>query len=943
MYKFDPHMKDANDLKSTFISGKKYLEDLMGDLKPKSNKLTSQSFLVVGPRGSGKSHFMKMMYYSIKENEILRENYIPIIFSEDLYVTSMYHFLRDGILRIFNEINDSKIFGEKDDTYQQLKKLEKGFKEINKPLVRTSKSEQLIERSDQQKKFFVIIREIYKITNCKIVFIVENLQDLLGTKFAAEDLKTLRAFLIESSSPLLLIGSAVTLFDKVQKYGEPFYNFFKIRRLDGLTDDEVFELLRNECLIRNKNNPDNCINLDDRIEKSKSQIKLYNIMTNGSPRLILFLYDLILENENLGVTNILSQITELTPYFKSEMDSLSGTKQMILSTLCTGNPAQTVSEISSHLNEPVGIVNENIKRLVDDGMIRVLEMEPNKEIKKSEKFYIVSDYYFRIWFQVRQATCREDGIRWISELAVLIFSENDLKEKIDNSNEEFKPLYEKALLLKQDEFHNKNLLALINNNDRHNDITDEISKLFDEENWEEVIVKTSNELELKNHDSAFVLYFGRACAYSYIGKYKESEKDFMELIALEPDDSDTLAKLLIELSTVYCKMGRYSIAIETITKAIDINKNDVNAFVRLVDIYFKSKDYERCIVACDEAIKLGRNDGYIYMIIALCYFSLEKYEDSIKCCEKILKDKKYECRFHTIIGINYRELKEYNKSLIYLKKALGLSPSLSGQKSIYKGIISNLIALKEYEEAVLYGEEAVKKQCADESIYFGIGTSYKKLKNFDKSYYYLNLYISCKEKYSAKDIRVLNTIKNMATNIFNEKDAVATLINASSTLNEKIEAITNLISLNKFNGIEIIFASILEELKVLKPQEELKQLYFYFLGETILRLNNQSPEKDFLICSRYFLDILSLLYSDENKTNEKIMEFIICYASSNEKEKINSEGLKKIFNQWEEIHGTSIPEIIIALFDALENPKSRIAQVWSADPLFNKVLKMLTK
>ncbi|MBU3202318.1 tetratricopeptide repeat protein (plasmid) [Clostridium estertheticum] len=942
MYKFDPHMKESNDLKLTFISGKKYLEDFLEDLKPKNNKLTSQSFLLVGQRGSGKSHFMKMMYYSIKKNDVLSKSYIPILFSEDIYVTSMYHFLRDSILRIFNEISNSKVFEQKADMYQALKELEEDFKEANIPLVKMSKSEQLIERAQQQKKYFVIIREIYKITKCKIIFIVENLQDLFGAKFADEDLKTLRAFLIESSSPLLLICSSVTLFDKVQNYGEPFYNFFKTRRLDGLNDDEVFELLRSEILVRSKNNKEEYLKLNKRIEKSKNQIKLYNIMTNGSPRLILFLYDLILQNENLDVDNILSQITELTPYFKSEMDSLSGTKQMILSTICTGTPAQTVSEISLELTEPIGIVNENIKRLVDDGMIKTIEMEPNKEIKKSEKFYIVSDYYFRIWFQVRSATCRQDGIKWIAELAVLLFSEDDLKEKIDNCDEEFKSIYEKALLLKQDKFYNENLLSLIKSNDRNDDITNEIFELFKEENWEEVIVKTSKELEVENYNSLSFLYYASAYAYSKIEKYKEAEYNFKKVIDLELNDIAVLSDVFAELSTIYLKTHKYRLAIEILTKSININKNNVNAFIKLGAIYFELNDYKKCISTYDEAIKLGANDGYIFLDMAQCYQGLEKYKKSIECCKKTLENKKYECISYIIIAQNYRMLKEYNESVIYFKKSLELNPPLFEQKVIYRGIIASLIELKEYENAVIYGEEAIKKQCYDESIYIRMGNAYNNLKNFNKSCYYLNLYVSSKEKYFEGDIRLLNIIKDMAPIIFTEKESVAALINQSSTLNEKVKAITQLISLNKFNGIETIFAGILEELKVQKPQEELKQLYFYFLGETVLRLNNQSPEKDFLICSRYFLDILSLLYSDENKVNEKIMEFIICYASSKKEGKINSEGLKKIFDQWKEIDGTQIPDIITALFDALEDPKSRIAQVWSGDPLFNKVLKMLT-
>ena len=38
---------------------------------------------------------------------------------------------------------------------------------------------------------------------------------------------------------------------------------------------------------------------------------------------------------------------------------------------------------------------------------------------------------------------------------------------------------------------------------------------------------------------------------------------------------------------------------------------------------------------------------------------------------------------------------------------------------------------------------------------------------------------------------------------------------------------------------------------------------------------------------------------------------------------------------------TYVPEALPALIEAMENPDSRAAQVWSADPLFKEILKKL--
>lgn len=938
MYKFDPQMKDEISLKNTFIIGKKYLENLISDLKPKKGKLTAQSLLIVGPRGSGKSHFMKMVYHSIKDNEVLKKNYIPISFPEDLYVNTMYHFLRDALYRIFNELNDNAI--NLDESMNlKIKELRRKFEEINIPIVKSSKSEQRLQRAEQEKQYYIIMREIFLLTQYKMIFLVENLQDLFGNKFSDEELKTLRAFLIEDSSPLIIIGSAVTLFDRVQKYGEAFYNFFKIRRLDGLNDEEVFELLRNEALIRCCQEEEYA-KLIERIQLSESQIKLYNIMTSGRPRLILFLYDLLLEKETISVDDILYQITELTPYFKSEMDSLSGTKQMILSAICMGSPAQTVTEIAEEINETIGIVNENIKRLIDDGMVKILDIEPNSEIRKNEKFYIVSDYYFRIWFQVRQSICKEDGIKWISELSVLLFSEKELKEKMVNSKDDNKIIYEKALEFAKSDFYSGILESSNNSNSYSIKINNRIDDLVKNKKWEETLTLLSQEIEKNKYDDIKSLYNVRAAIYQNIREYKNAEKDLIKLLELDPDNSE----FLNELGFVYLRQGKYNLSMQVLRKSIELNQHNAYAYNNLGKVYSHIQDYPNSIIAFEKAISLKGDIPEAYAFIARAYYGMKQYSKALEYYGKIVNDEKFSYFALSYSGQCHYYLGEYNKSLNCFEEALKLNVSNKLRKMIYSSLIGILINVKEYERAVEYGEKALKENCLEkkESYYF-LGVAYIKLKKYDKAYYYFNLCITLDQNYSKIVVNALMGLKTFAKDIFNERDVLARLMDNKADLNTKIEAAVQLLCLNKFNGIDTLFNEIFGELKISEAREVIERIHLYFMAETILRLNNESKEKDYLICSRYFLYTLSILYSGEDRISEKIMEFIICYAESTKKGKINSEGLKNIVLEWGNINETQVPEIMMVLFDALENPKSRKAQVWGADPLFNKVLKMLNK
>ena len=91
-------------------------------------------------------------------------------------------------------------------------------------------------------------------------------------------------------------------------YGKPLYHFFRIREMDGLDSEGVFELLKREAIARDRDK------LIPFLEANRPRIELYRILTGGSPRLILFLLDLLEEEPELSTDDIISRVTSLMPW-----------------------------------------------------------------------------------------------------------------------------------------------------------------------------------------------------------------------------------------------------------------------------------------------------------------------------------------------------------------------------------------------------------------------------------------------------------------------------------------------------------------------------------------------------------------------------------------------------------------------------------------------------
>jgi DNA-binding transcriptional ArsR family regulator len=391
MYAYNPRKKTAEQLAKMLVGGDRWdtLKDILKEMDLKDDEEPKQHWMIIGPRGIGKSHLMALLYHEIKKDKRLDSCWIPLLFPEELRIANtLQRFLERISREILLELKDNPICDE----------LKLKIARVNE--IKTS------ERTDS---LFDLISWVYKISGKHIVVIAENFQQLFGKKLQRIEQKKLRAFL-QTNDAILIISSATTIFDALHDHSHPFYNFFHIKKLMELDFDEMKILIAK--LLSESGRAD----LAEKVESNDARLKALYSFTGGNPRMAVFMSDFLraeIPSEMLGLMdNILDQ---LTPYFENIFSDIPDHLLDVINALSELEPAQSPKEIAEYLEVPQATMRNYLKKLKEAGYVRIAFS------KGKSNYYCLNEYLYRIWYQMRDSSQREET-RWIMELLLILYS-----------------------------------------------------------------------------------------------------------------------------------------------------------------------------------------------------------------------------------------------------------------------------------------------------------------------------------------------------------------------------------------------------------------------------------------------------------------------------------------------------------------------------------------
>jgi DNA-binding MarR family transcriptional regulator len=413
LHVYSPARRSPEELESTFVARHELLEELLSHLGGQWTRDSHQHVLLVGPRGIGKSHMLAMMDMEIERNPEAHGHWLRVWFPQEGY----------GILRLEQWVAQwargavAAIRKEGGDT-AALERSLAGLKE------RKSANGGLTS------EILAVLRSWANEHGRRYLLLAENLDRLFGKRLLKqrEQQKRLRALLSHDPS-FLLLGTSPTVFHQLTEGAEPMYELMQIRRLEGLTCDEMIDLLRRRAKY---DLSQGTLEVHARrvlavVERQKGRLATLYDLTDGNPRFSEMLYRIICSARE--ITSVEDEffrlLEELTPYFQHRTSELSEQQEEILLSIARAGYKITPSRIAEEIRAPLNSVTRQLGRLEDDGFV----MSVGRRGKSG--LYALREKLFRYWLQYHEEAT-EPLVRLIVDFLAAWYDRDELQREMDN-------------------------------------------------------------------------------------------------------------------------------------------------------------------------------------------------------------------------------------------------------------------------------------------------------------------------------------------------------------------------------------------------------------------------------------------------------------------------------------------------------------------------------
>jgi len=698
--KYNPAFLTQDELVKSFVVRNTDLELIMELIRDNSEQ-TNQHLLIVGPRGSGKTTLALRIAAEIRKNKKFSNLWYPVVFSEESYeVCSPGEFWLEALFHIGKHTKDHRWKR----IYKELRS------EMEESRLRDRALAQVMDFADEQGK--------------RLLFIVENLNMLLGQQIAQDAAWEIRHTLINEPR-LMLLGTATNRFEQLENSDKAMFELFKIHELQPLNSDDCRTLWRSITGL----------------ELRGDRIRPIQILTGGSPRLLVIISVFAAKASFRELMEDLTHLVdEHTEYFKSHIDRLPPLERKVFVTLADLWQPSTAREVAEAARIDVNKASAYLKRLISKGAVMEVEQDGGR------KWYQLAERMYNIYHLMRRRGEPSSRVRAVVDFMVHFYSEEDLVKTISSIAEEaclidsesrsdhYQALVE-MLTAPQIEKHRREIInkipkRLFDSPDLPEPLR-EIAGLYITRSVE-MISLTEEELQSvrpNNPDDPNAWIELGAVLGSDAERLEDAEHAYREAIRIDPRNIRALGNLAFLLE----RSDRFEETEEVYKAILDIDSELAwvwNSYGHMLE--YNLERHEDAEKAYRKVIEIDPNDASAWNSLGdLLAIHLHRYGESEEACRKAVEIDPDDAFNWGSLGFQlFVASEKYDESEKAFRKAIELDPDLV---LAWGGLGLLLEHLERYEEAEEVYKRALEKDNKESFILECLGDLYRKTARYEES------------------------------------------------------------------------------------------------------------------------------------------------------------------------------------------------------------------
>ena len=430
--KYNPGFLTDDEVVASFCVRTGEFEALLECLRASTGQSNAHA-LVIGPRGSGKTHLLLRVAAEARRDGSL-EGFYPVVFAEESYeISTIGEFWLECLGRLVEQAPDD----------------ERADLRLSYDDLRTTGNDR-----DLADRCLGSVLDFADRRGKRVVLLVENLNMLFADMDDPDAGWRLRHTL-QTEPRIVLLGSATSRFDEIDHPDHALYDLFRVITLRPLDTQE-------------------CMALWEAVSGQPSTtlaVRPLEILTGGNPRLLAIIA-LFSAGRSFGElkANLLDLVDDHTEYFKSHLESLPALERRVYLSLARLWKPATAREVADQSRTDVNKCSALLMRLMERGAVAVVGGTPRR------RQYYLTERLYNIYYLLRRDSGSSQVVEALIDFMVCLYSPGELWDVVAEIYRETKlPTSDVQGLVAQELINKAQLLSNIGHEDGAIAIFDQVT------------------------------------------------------------------------------------------------------------------------------------------------------------------------------------------------------------------------------------------------------------------------------------------------------------------------------------------------------------------------------------------------------------------------------------------------------------------------------------